>query len=122
MNKKQERRLQRHLKNKEKDTNHKKEAWESGKLIKPNHNGGDYPLDTSLEIGERLVIKLREKKQECNGSNELFIQKFRMYRKKCIEFILHYPSHFTRVENYKKIKLLLETYWDNPDNLINIEL
>lgn len=122
MNRKQERRLQRHLRNKEKDIKHKEEAWESGKLIKPNHNGKAYPINYSLELGKRLVERIKQKKQECAGDNEQFIQKFRLYKKKCIEFILHYPQNTTKCENYWKIKTMLETYWDNPENLININL
>ena len=121
MNRKQERRLQRHLRNKAKDIKHKEEAWEAGKLIKPNHNGKAYPLEYSLELGRRLVERISQHRQNCNGDNELFKQKFRLYRKKCIEFILHY-SQGDKCENYRKIKTALETYWDNPENLINIEL
>lgn len=52
---KKKRRLARHLRNKAKDENHKKEAWEQGKLIEPNHNGRYYPLDYSIELGKRLL-------------------------------------------------------------------
>ena len=54
---KKKRRLARHLRNKEKDENYKKEAWESGKLIEPNHNNQGYPVEYSLELGKRLLEK-----------------------------------------------------------------
>ena len=52
---KKKRRLARHLRNKAKDENHKKEAWEQGKLIEPNHNGRYYPVEYSIELGKRLL-------------------------------------------------------------------
>lgn len=122
MNNKQERRLQRHLRNVAKDTTHKEEAWEAGKLIKPNHNGSSYPPEYCKELGRRLVERLRAHRNNCGGDNNLFIQKFRLYKKKCIEYILHYPENLEKSEDYYKIKNALETYWDNIEELIKIEL
>lgn len=121
MNRKQERRRERHLRNVRKDQQHKQEAWEAGKLIKPNHNNKAYPPEYSQELGKRLVERLRSAKENA-GNNEEFISKFRLYRKKCIEFILFYDHSQPLSEEYMKIKHLLETYWDDIDNLIKVDL
>ena len=121
MNKKQERRKLRHLRNIAKDQAHKKEAWEAGKLIKPNHNNKAYDPEYSAELGRRLLERLSNHKQLVT-SNEECVGKFRLYKKKCIEYILHYDHSHGLSEDYNKIKLLLETYWDDVDNLINIEI
>lgn len=121
MTNKKERRLQRHLKNKEKDQTSKEAAWNSGKLIKPNHNHKPYSILYSDQLGERLITRLRNFKQ-ASSDNEEYLMKFRTLRIKCIEYILHYDFNFPKSNDFKKIKLLLDTYWDEPDNLINIEL
>ena len=121
MTRKQERRKARHERNVLKDQTHKKEAWEAGKLIKPNHNNKAYPPEYSTELGKRLVDRIRAHK-EAATTNEEFIGKFRLYRKKCIEYILHYDHSQGLSAEYIKIKQLLETYWDDTDNLINIDL
>lgn len=117
---KQQRRLARHLRNVAKDQQHKKEAWESGKLIKPNHNNNAYDKEYSDELGRRLVERIKNAKELSQGDNEFFISKFRLYKKKCIEYILHYDMNYPPTEDYNKIKLLLETYWDDRNNLINV--
>lgn len=121
MTRKQERRKARHERNVLKDQTHKREAWEAGKLIKPNHNNKAYPWEYSLELGQRLLERLRNYKTIVT-SNEEFVSKFRLYKKKCIEYILHYDHSRGLTDDYQKIKLLLETYWDDIDNLINIEI
>lgn len=121
MNRKQERRKQRHLRNVAKDLNHKKEAWEAGKLIKPNHNNKPYPIEYSQELGKRLLERLRNYKAIVT-TNEEFVSKFRLYKKKCIEYILHYDHQQAISEDYTKIKTLLETYWDDINNLINVNI
>ena len=121
MNKKQIRRKERHIRNVNKDIQHKKEAWESGKLIKPNHNNKSYSPEYSTELGKRLIERLQDSKRN-SMSNEEFVNKFRLYKKKCIEYILHYDHSQGLSDDYNKIKLLLETYWDDINNLINIEI
>jgi hypothetical protein len=63
---KQQRRLARHLRNVAKDQQHKKEAWESGKLIKPNHNNNAYEKDYSdedLKILQTIITDQRDLKE-----------------------------------------------------------
>lgn len=122
MNRKQERRLQRHLRNKAKDETYKKEAWEAGKLIKPNHNGNSYDVGYSEELGKRLISRLCSCKELAAGDNEMFIRKFRLYKKKCIEYILHFDISQPKTIEYQKIKTLLEVYWDSPEHLIEVEI
>ena len=119
---KQQRRLARHLRNVAKDQQHKKDAWESGKLIKPNHNNNAYDKDYSDELGLRLVERIRSKKEESQGDNETFIAKFRIYKKKCIEYILHYDMSNPPTKEYNKIKHILEVYWDDREHLIDVEI
>jgi hypothetical protein len=91
---KKRRRLERHLRNKAKDENHKKEAWEQGKLIEPNHNGRYYPEEYSLELGKRLLDK-----------------PFQLYRGKIRDYlILCNPA--SRNENWENLKQSYDQWLD----------
>ena len=120
MNKK-EKRLERHIKNKRNEETHKKEAWKKGKLIRPNHNEKPFPIEYSKSLGIRLINLFKKYKEE-STNNEEFVFKFQAYRKRCIEFILYYDHSYPLTNEYNTIKTLLETYWDNPENLINVPL
>ena len=48
---KKERRRMRYERNVRKEIEYKKQAWESGKLIEENHNGGSYSGPYSIELG-----------------------------------------------------------------------
>ena len=52
--------------------------------------------------------------------NDQLIFKFRLYRIKIRDFILHYNPNIPKTQEYNYLKLLIETYWDTPENLINV--
>lgn len=89
------RRLQRHERNKTKDQEHKKEAWESGKLIEPNHNGNYYPAEYSMELGMRLVDK-----------------DFQKYRLKIRDYLLLCPKE-ARDDNWTILKGKYDSWLEN---------
>lgn len=115
------RRKARYEKNLKKDITHKKEAWENGKLIEPNHNNGPYPEEYCIELGKRLVNIINQYRTQAQDSNEdqasYFIQRFRLYRVKFRDFILHYNPDLEKTPEYEFIKRALELYWDEPENL-----
>lgn len=117
----QERRKLRHEKNVLKDITTKQEAWDSGKIIEPNHNHKAYSPEYSEKLGKRLLGKLKKEKSKAidNGN---FLTEFRKIKKYYVAYILHYDHTRELSEDYHKIKNLLETYWDDPDNFINIKL
>lgn len=127
---KKERRKMRYLRNVRKEVEYKKEAWENGKLIEENHNQGPYSPGYSIELGDRLMKIIQGYKEMClqpnpenggePGGNEMMIRKFRMYRIKIRDFILHYNPGIPKTEAYEYLKLGIETYWDNPDQLIYV--
>ena len=118
---KKERRRMRYERNVRKEIEYKKQAWESGKLIEENHNGGPYSGPYSIELGERLYkIIMRYKVQALNeGGNEHFVMRFRLYRMKIRDFILHWNPETPKTEAYLFLKGAIETYWDNPETLLD---
>lgn len=125
--KKKERRKLRYLRNIRKEVEYKKDAWEKGKLIEENHNNGPYSPEYSIELGNRLYNIMQSFKEQAFNSkellnsvqkNEFLIIKFRMYRIKIRDFILHYNPIIPKSKEYNYLKLLIETYWDNPNELI----
>lgn len=117
----------RYLRNVRKEVEYKKAAWESGKLIEENHNQGPYSPGYSIELGDRLMKIIQGYKEQCLspdpmtgviGGNELMIRKFRLYRMKIRDFILHYNPEIPKTEAYEYLKQAIETYWDNPERLI----
>ena len=124
---KKERRRMRYLRNVRKEVEYKKEAWENGKLIEENHNNGPYSPGYSVELGNRLYNIIQSyKEQALNNSellddtqrNEFMLRKFRMYRMKIRDFILHYNPDIPKTEAYEYLKFSIETYWDRPDKLL----
>ena len=111
------------VKNKEKEKNHKKSAWGKGKLIEENHNNQPYSPEYTTELGTRLYNILRDIKSKSESyvdpetKNDYVILRFRMYRKKIQDYILHYNPGEPKTEIYEVLKFILETYWDNPDGM-----
>ena len=91
---KKKRRLARHLRNKAKDETHKKEAWEQGKLIEPNHNNKGYPVEYSIELGKRLLEK-----------------PFMYYRQKIRDYLLLSPVE-ARDESWYRLKQEYDKWLD----------
>jgi hypothetical protein len=60
---KKRRRLERHIRNKNKEKAYKEEAWENGKLIEENHNNGPYSPGYTLELGQRLFQIMKDVKE-----------------------------------------------------------
>lgn len=125
--KKKERRKLRYLRNIRKEVEYKKDAWEKGKLIEENHNNGPYSPEYSIELGNRLYNIMQSFKEQAFNSkellnsvqkNEFLIIKFRMYRIKIRDFILHYNPIIPKSKEYNYLKLLIEIYWDKPNELI----
>lgn len=120
---KKERRRLRYERNVRKEIEHKKAAWESGKLIEENHNNGPYSGNYSIELGERLLSIILNYKNQCEapegGGNERFIRLFRLYRIKIRDFIIHFNPDIPKTDAYICLKGAIETYWDSPENLIN---
>jgi hypothetical protein len=117
---KKRRRLERHIRNKNKEIAYKEEAWKKGKLIEENHNNGPYSLEYSLELGDRLcsIMKdIRSKMEEQEDKETYAIFRFRSYRKKIQDYILHYNPGAPKNETYEFLKRLIETYWDCPKEL-----
>lgn len=115
MNNKKIRRKFRHERNAKKDREYKIEAWKSGKLIEENHNSGPYTSDYTIELSERLVQYLLQERDKVINEPEpekKFTEAFRRYKKKIQTLILHWSPIVSENFNYKFLKELLETYWD----------
>jgi Ribonuclease G/E len=110
----QERRKIRHLNNVEKDANQKKEAWNNGKLIRPSSNSYYWEEDYLEEFGKRLSSVMKDM---IGKSEDYIIKKFRLYKEAIRDFILKYNPKFTKSSEYFYLKELIETYWDEPENL-----
>ena len=120
---KKRRRLERHIRNKNNEIAYKEEAWEKGKLIEENHNNGPYSAKYTIELGTRLYNIMKDtaiktgqfETEEEKSSYAIF--RFRSYRKKIQDYILHYDPGTPKTEVYEFLKHLIETYWDCPTNL-----
>ena len=115
---KKERRLQRHLRNIQKEIDYKKQAWENGKLIEENHNQGPYSKNYTIELCDRLVKILRNIVNEPGIDLDLTIRKFRLYKNKIKDLILHWNPEAEKDKDYNYLKGSLETYWDCKDNML----
>jgi hypothetical protein len=116
---KRRRRLERKKRNIEKEVKHKKEAWDSGKLIEENHNDEYYTEEYTIKLGDRLFDIIFDCVKS-SSSNEEFIVKFRDFKRKIIDFILLYCPTIQKGDKYYFLKACLECYWDNPDQLLSI--
>ena len=124
---KKERRRLRYLRNVRKEVEYKKEAWDNGKLIEENHNNGPYSPEYSIELGNRLYNIIQSYKNQVindpslsdnSQKNDSMLKKFRMYRIKIRDFILHYNPNIPKTEAYEYLKFSIEVYWDMPDKLL----
>lgn len=115
---KKERRKQRHLRNIQKEIDHKKDAWEKGKLIEENHNNSFYSEKYTYDLCCRLVKILIDISKN-NNDPESVIIKFRLYKNKIRDLILHWNPNVNKGDEYNFLKESLEIYWDDKDNLIN---
>ena len=46
------------------------------------------------------------------------LKKFRMYRMKIRDFILHYNPDIPKTNAYEYLKSAIEAYWDRPEKLL----
>ena len=119
---KKERRRQRHERNIRKEVEYKREAWDNGKLIEENHNGNPYSDVYTSDLGTRLYqimqgIRIKMEELEEDQRQEYAILRFRSYRKKIQDWILHYSPEVPKSEEYEYLKRLIEQYWDKPEGL-----
>lgn len=117
---KKERREQRKQRNIQKELDHKKEAWEKGKIIEENHNDGFYSSEFTLKISSRLIEIFSELKNTAGKDNERILYGFRQYRIKVRDTILRWNPAVEYNSDYYYLKTLIETYWDCPENLMNV--
>ena len=111
MNNKAERRKARHLRNKESDTRHKKEAWINGKVILEYNNGEDFSPTFTVELRDRLYYYVKEQRSKAKDPYE-FLRSFQQYKSKIIQLILKYNPDVEQEGKYQFLKKSLETYWD----------
>ena len=101
---KKERRRQRYLRNVQKEIDYKREAWANGKLIEENHNNGPYSADYSKELAERLRAILHNITFEEENSDEKILYRYRQYKMKLRDLILHYSPEAERDWTYEFLK------------------
>ena len=122
MSNKKERRKERYERNVSKEISHKKEAWDSGKLIEENHNLNFYTDQYSLELGNRLVSKICSIISETGNredKNTYFLSEFRKYKIKIRDYIILSPLS-SRNNSWIFLKNILEIYWDCSEDMFNI--
>lgn len=116
---KKERRLQRHLRNKRKDEEHKSNVWESGGLIEENHNNQAYSPERALGIADRLVEKLRESLETCD-TNDKFVSRYQGLREWVRNVIVLWPAEVLgeSIPSYLLLKATFENYIDSRETLL----
>ena len=62
-------------------------------------------------------VKIKLEGLEGDDKKTYAIFRFRSYRKKIQDYILHYDPGTTKSEIYETLKHLIETYWDCSDKL-----
>lgn len=134
---KKKRRQERHNRNIQKQKDQRQASWNSGKLLRPQTQRDFWEPGFCKEYGARLVERIKEYKQRVSNGEfddfeiptkpgirytreELFVFKFRLYKKKIISYILHCSPDMPKDENYWYLKRALETYWDEPDKMYTI--
>lgn len=98
---KKERRKQRHLENKRKDEEIKKDGWESGKLIYENHNNKFFSKEFSIKFLDRVTEMTKSGKTE-----------FYKLKEHAINAVLMFNPDLERTNNWYFLKKKLEDYWD----------
>jgi hypothetical protein len=63
-------------------------------------------------------IKEKSAQFEEGKRNDYVVFRFRAYRKKIQDYILHYDPSTPKTEAYETLKSLLETYWDEPEKMV----
>lgn len=116
---KKERKEQRKQRNIQKEIDHKKEAWENGKIIEENHNDSFYSPEFTLKISSRLIEIFSGLKKNIT-TNEEAIFKFRQFKAKVRDTILRWNPNVEYNQDYFYLKNLIETYWDSPETLIEV--
>jgi hypothetical protein len=112
---KKARRQARYERNVNKEITHKKEAWESGKLIEENHNRKSYSMEYTIALADRLkqyLMQEYERSIATDSPETEFIRGFRKYRMKIRDLILLWNPDVPEQDNYDFLKGLIETYWD----------
>lgn len=125
---KKERRRMRYEKHVRAEIEHKKQAWEEGKLIEENHNQGPYSPEYTIALSERLVQYVNQERdkalnmepgsildkrtQEPLSKDEVYVRGFRKYKMKIQDLILYWNPTVQRNNDYYYLKTLLDTYWD----------
>lgn len=127
-----EKRRKRYEINVKKEINYKNREWNKGRLILKKPLDSPYlHEDICLALEKRLVDCIKAEKQEVLSSfsnsgltaqqiTEMIIKRYRKYKQKSIYLILHYNPTLKKTKNYQYLKVALETYWDNKNNLINV--
>lgn len=105
--------------NKALEKSHKEEAWNRGKFIKENHNGGPYSEKYTIELGKRLAQKFKSLKTPGISENKLnnsAIDLMRKYRVIVRDYLLHHSTSLVREsdEDFLYLVKLYEEYQDNP--------
>lgn len=108
---KKERREERHIRNKTKDSSYKEQAWIDGKLILEDHSGKDFSEEFTVSLRDRLFNMIRERQLKSKTPLE-FVKYFRCFKDKLIILILKYNENVQFDYKYKYLKELLEIYWD----------
>lgn len=113
--KRKERRRLRHERNLAKDIQHKRDSWESGKLIKENRNQEPYSQEYTVSLCERLVNYILQEKLRAGQSRDPYreyIKGFQKYKTHVQDLILNWNPNVEINSGYTFLKTLIELYWD----------
>ena len=136
---KKERRRMRYEKHVRAEIEHKKQAWEDGKLIEENHNDGPYSEEYTLAVSERLYKYVGQERDRADAvergeleyiskrtglpytPQEVYVWGFRKYKMKVQDMILHWNPGVPKNHYYDFLKLTLEVYWDEVKQNQNLQ-
>lgn len=110
--KKKERRKFRYERNVRKEIEHKKEAWESGKLIEENHNNLEYSPEYTIALCDRLLQYINEEFIKSGRDSVNFVRGFRKYRMKIRDLVILWNPNVPEDDKFYFFTGLLEAYWD----------
>lgn len=117
---KKERRQLRYERNVRREQEHKKAAWEAGKLIEENHNQGPYSVQYCIELADRLVQRVSGFTKAPDMDPERFLVKYRLYKNKIRDLVLYWNPECPESWEYHFLKESLEFYWDTPNQLYSV--
>lgn len=113
---KNNKRAERHRRNKKVDRNHKREAWNSGKIIYENYSQSMYFSPSfTCALCDRLYNILIPQDSDTQRS---YYVKVRAYRINIRDLLVLWSPKVKENREYRKLKGLIETYWDCPENLL----